>query len=130
MARSASAMRPGSSMRSIAMIFASVIVNAWSEIGLASAALTMPTAPLIKAGKVTWADRRPVIARAATAAAPRTEISAPLERTTTAGATGQLAGRGGRAPDDGRDVAERDGEHVVQDEGEPLGGRQRVQDYQ
>ena len=47
-----------------------------------------------------------------------------------AGAAGQLAGRGGRAPDDGRDVVERDGEHVVQDEREPLGGRQRVQDYQ
>ena len=47
-----------------------------------------------------------------------------------AGATGQLAGRGGRAPDDGRDVIERDGEHVVQDECEPFGGRQRVQDDQ
>ena len=32
--------------------------------------------------------------------------------------------------DDGRDVIERDREHVVQDEGEPLGGRQRVQDHQ
>jgi hypothetical protein len=47
-----------------------------------------------------------------------------------AGATGRLAGRGGRAPDDGRDVLERDGEDVVQDEGEPFGGRQRVQDDQ
>jgi hypothetical protein len=46
------------------------------------------------------------------------------------GATGQLAGRGGRASDNGRDVIERDGEDVVQDECEPFGGRQRVQDYQ
>jgi hypothetical protein len=41
-----------------------------------------------------------------------------------------VAGRGGRASDDGRDLIERDGEDVVQDECEPFGGRQRVQDYQ
>jgi len=47
-----------------------------------------------------------------------------------AGAAGQLSGRGGGATDDGRHVVERDGEHVVQDECEPFGGRQCVQDYQ
>jgi hypothetical protein len=60
------------------MIFAPVIVNAMSEIGLPSAALTTPTDPLISAGRVTWADRRPATARPATAAAPRTEISVPF----------------------------------------------------
>ena len=46
------------------------------------------------------------------------------------GATGQLPGRRRRAPDYRRDVAERDGENVMQDEREPFGGRQRVQDDQ
>src|SRR5262250_129115 len=149
MARSDSAMRRGSSIRSIATIFAPVIVNATSVIGLPSAAVTMPTAPLISAGRVIWAIRVKGNARPATAAAPRS-ASAPLERTTTSGsrasssasksplraawrkaaAAGQLAGRGRRAPHDDRDVLERDCEHVVQDECEPFGGRQRVQDYQ
>jgi hypothetical protein len=41
-----------------------------------------------------------------------------------AGAAGELArGAGGRA-DDGSDLRERHGEHVVQDEGEALGGRE------
>src|SRR5712691_10274953 len=39
-----------------------------------------------------------------------------------ASATGQLAGRGRRAPDDRRDVVERDGENVVQDECKPFCG--------
>ena len=46
------------------------------------------------------------------------------------GAAGQLTGRGGRASDDGRDLIERDREDVVQDESEPFGGRQRVQDHE
>jgi hypothetical protein len=79
-------MRPGSSMRSIATILAPVIVNAVSPIGLPSAALTAPTAPLISAGSVTWANREKASARPATAAAPRT-TSAPLERTTTSGSS-------------------------------------------
>lgn len=45
MARSISAMRRGSSMCSIATIFAPVMVNGRSEIGLPSAAVTTPTAP-------------------------------------------------------------------------------------
>jgi hypothetical protein len=44
---------------SIAAIFASVIVNAISEMGLPSAAATTLTAPLINAGRVTWANRVP-----------------------------------------------------------------------
>src|SRR5215469_1936128 len=57
MVRSASAMRRGLSMRSIAVIFAPVIVNATRVTGLLSAAVIMPTAPLIRAGKVSWAIR-------------------------------------------------------------------------
>jgi hypothetical protein len=49
-------MRPGLSITSIATIFASVIVNATSEIGPPSVAWTTPTAPLIKAGSATWAN--------------------------------------------------------------------------
>ena len=40
---------------------------------------------------------------------------------------GQLPGRGGRAADDRADLVERHGEQVVQDERQPLGGRERVQ---
>ena len=42
----------------------------------------------------------------------------------TARAAGQLPGRHGRAPHDGRDVIERKIEHVVEDERHPLGRRQ------
>ena len=84
MARSASAMRRGLSIRSIATILAPVIVNATSVIGLLSAAVTAPADPLISAGKVSWASRVKVSARPATAAAPRI-ASAALERTTTSG---------------------------------------------
>src|SRR5215469_397460 len=48
MARSASATRLGSSIRSIATIFALMIVNATSVIGFPSAAVTTPAAPLIR----------------------------------------------------------------------------------
>jgi uncharacterized protein YbjT (DUF2867 family) len=73
-------------MRSIATIFAPVIVNPASVIGLPSAAVTTPAAPLINAGRVTWAMRVKGSARPATAAAPRT-ASVPLERTTTSGSS-------------------------------------------
>jgi len=73
-------------MRSIATIFAPVIVNATSVIGLPSAAMTTPAAPLINAGRVTWANGTPVSARPATAAAPRA-ASAPLQQTTTSGSS-------------------------------------------
>jgi hypothetical protein len=42
---------------SIAAIFAPVIVNTVSVSGLPCAAMTMPTAPSISAGRVTWANR-------------------------------------------------------------------------
>jgi hypothetical protein len=47
-----------------------------------------------------------------------------------AGSAGQLAGRGGGAADDLGYLRERDGEHVVQDEGQAFGGGQGVQDQQ
>ena len=72
----------GLSIRSIAVIFAPVTVNLTRVTGFPSAAVTMPMAPLIRAGKLTWAIRVKGNARAATAAAPRT-TSVPLERTTT-----------------------------------------------
>lgn len=81
-ARSASAVLRGLSIRSIAVIFAPVTVNLTRVTGFPSAAVTMPMAPLIRAGKLTWAIRVKRNARAATAAAPRT-TSVPLERTTT-----------------------------------------------
>ena len=172
MVRSASAMRRGSSVRSIATIFAPVMVNPMRVIGLPSAAVTTPAAPLISAGsgdlgdsgegerapghRRRAADRLGAVGahhdvrveglqqRAEVAVAGGAEEGAgdgPLPPQIGAGdqghaldpaaaAAGQLAGRGGRAPDDGRDVIERDGEHVVQDEGEPPGRRQRVQDHQ
>ena len=42
-------------------------------------------------------------------------------------AAGQLPGGLGRAVDQRRDLAEGHGEEVVQDEGQPLGGRQRLE---
>ena len=80
MARSASAMRPGSSVRSIATIFAPVIVNAMRVIGLPSAAWMTPTAPLISAGRVIWAEsydepaRNPGEAQAAVARLVTAEV--------------------------------------------------------
>jgi hypothetical protein len=65
-------MRRGSSVRSIATIFALVIVNATRVTGLPSAVVTTPAAPLINAGRVIWVIRVKGNARAATAAAPRT----------------------------------------------------------
>ena len=44
-----------------------------------------------------------------------------------AGAAGELPGCGRRATHDGGDLVEGDGEHVVQHEGEPLGGSQRFE---
>jgi hypothetical protein len=76
----------GSSIRSIATIFAPVIVNSASVIGLPSAAVTTPAAPSMSAGRVTWAIRVKGNARPATAAAPRT-ASVPLDRTTTSGSS-------------------------------------------
>jgi len=61
-------MRRGSSIRSIATIFTPVIVNPTRVIGLPFAAVTMPAAPLISAGRVTWAIRVKGNARSATAA--------------------------------------------------------------
>jgi len=52
----------GSSIRSIATIFAPVMVNATSVIGLPSAAVTTPAAPLIRAGRVTPTRRTGVSA--------------------------------------------------------------------
>jgi hypothetical protein len=52
---------------------------------------------------------------------------APLPHTPS-GPAGELAGRLGRALQDRADLLERDGEHVVQHERHPLGGRQRVED--
>ena len=40
----------------------------------------------------------------------------------------ELARRTGFAVDDRTDLVERDAEHVMQDEREPLGGRERVED--
>src|SRR5438034_8203547 len=47
-----------------------------------------------------------------------------------AGAAGELARRGRRAADDRGDLVERHVEHVVQDEREPLGRAERVEDDQ
>ena len=47
-----------------------------------------------------------------------------------AGAAGKLPRGVGRAPDDGSDLVEGHGEHVVQHEGEPLGGSQGLQNDQ
>jgi hypothetical protein len=44
-----------------------------------------------------------------------------------AGAAGELAGRGRGAFDDGGDLVERHGEHVVQHEREPFGGCERAE---
>jgi hypothetical protein len=41
-----------------------------------------------------------------------------------------LPNRGRRAPEDGSDLVEGHGEHVVQHEGDPLGRSQRVEDHQ
>jgi len=46
----------------------------------------------------------------------------------TAGATRQLPRGGRRALDDRGDVVERHTKHIVENEGDPLGGRQRVED--
>ena len=43
------------------------------------------------------------------------------------GAAGELARRLGRASDDRRDLLERHGEHVMQDEGEAFSGRERLE---
>ena len=43
-------------------------------------------------------------------------------------AGGELARRAGVAIDDRTDLVERDAEHVVQNEREPLGGRERIED--
>ena len=50
---------------------------------------------------------------------PRRAPAPPLHP--AAGAAGELPRGGRRAPDDGRDLVERHGEHVVQHEREPLG---------
>jgi len=47
-----------------------------------------------------------------------------------AGAAGELPGRRRGPPDDGCDVVEGYGEHVVQHEREPLGGSERVQHHE
>ncbi len=47
-----------------------------------------------------------------------------------AGAAGELPRGVGRAPHDGSDLVEGHGEHVVQHEGEPLGGSQGLQHHQ
>ena len=47
-----------------------------------------------------------------------------------AGAAGQLPRGVGRAPHDGSDLIEGHGEHVVQHEGQPLGGSQGLQHHQ
>jgi hypothetical protein len=46
------------------------------------------------------------------------------------GAAGELPGRGRGAIDDRRDLVKGHGEHVVQDEGQPLGRLQRFQHHQ
>ena len=101
-----------------------------SVIGLPSAAVTIPIAPSIKADKVTSANRTKPDVR-------------PGHRGRTANRLGTVGAHHDirverpqerlEVPVSGnyrRDVAERDGENVMQDEGEPFRGRQRMQDHQ
>jgi hypothetical protein len=117
-------------------------------------ATTTPATPFTSAGRTNGERPANVIARAATSRAPRTSIEAirraregdlealvaVLDPDVASGAVGagctrrratrELPRRRRRAIDDRRDLVERDPEHVVPHEGEPLGRRQRLEHHE